>query len=434
MRRGLFLLILLSACAPTRVTHPPLETPSAPTATPQPAEPPVSTPEQPATPPPVRDMAFEAWKRDFIDKAVSRGLDRGFVERQLANTAPNPRILSRDTAQPEFSKPLSDYVRAAVTPDKVAEGQRRRQAGGAWMSTVENRYGVPPEVLIAIWAQESAFGRIQGDFDVVTAFVTLAHDGRRRAWAEDQLIAALKIIRDHGIPREKLKGSWAGAMGQTQFIPDSYLRLAKDQDGDGRADIWGSDQDALASAANLLATEGWRRGQSWAVEVSLPAGFDYSVAESEKHPQDWWGGKGVKRADGRSWRSEDAGVDAQLLLPAGAKGPAFLAYPNHFAIRKYNNSVSYALAVGLLADAIKGEPPLVTAWPREAPLSRAQRFNTQTALKTLGYPVGEVDGVIGSGTRASIRAWQKANGMLADGYLTPEVAERLRQSASLPAS
>jgi lytic murein transglycosylase len=326
-------------------------------------------------------------------------------------------------------KPISDYIRAATSPAREAEGRSLRLEY-PWMNTLEPRYGVPPEVLIAIWAQESGFGKVQGSYDVVSAFATLAYDGRRRDWAEDQLIDALTIIRDKGIPRTRLKGSWAGAMGQTQFIPGAYLEYGQDADHDGKIDIWNDPADALSTAANHLAKQGWQRGQDWAVEVEVPAGFDYSISESEKHAPAWWTAHGVRRADGRPWPAADQTAEAMLLAPAGANGPLFLAFPNHFVIRKYNNSIAYALSIGLMADAIRGAPPLHTPWPHEVPLSRAQRFQVQVSLDRLGYPVGLPDGQIGAQTRAALRAWEKKNGMVADGYLTPEVAARLSAAGS----
>ncbi|NEX93022.1 lytic murein transglycosylase [Caulobacter sp. 17J65-9] len=427
MRRRLLLPLLLSACAPavTSTTPVPPPTPAAPI--PSAAEAPA--PAAPAAAP----ASFLAWKDDFIRRAVAKGFDRAFLERELGGLTPNDRIVSLDRKQPEFSKPIGSYVQTAVSSDRVAEGVRRRDTS-AWAGPIEQRYGVPIEILIGIWAQESAFGKVQGDFDVVRAFATLAWDGRRRDWAEGQLLDALTIIRDHGVPRSRLTGSWAGAMGQTQFIPENYLKLAQDFDGDGRPNIWTSDADALASAANLLATAGWRPGESWAVEVSLPAGFDYSVAESDKLTPSEWGARGVKRADGSYWTAKDQAAQATLLLPAGAQGPAFLLFPNHFVIRKYNNSVAYALAIGQLADRMQGKPGLSRAWPAEQPLSKDDRYAAQQALAQLGYDPGGVDGVIGAGTRSALRAWQKSNGLIADGYLTAELVGRLRAQAALPAA
>src|SRR5690606_40356271 len=212
---------------------------------------------------------------------------------------------------------------------------------------------------------------------------------------------------------------------QTQFMPDNYLKLGVDQNGDGKVDIWGSDADALASAANLLAQAGWKRGQGWAYEVTLPSNFDYAEAEGPKHPWAYWVARGVRLADGSSPNSAEAAEGAAILLPQGARGPAFLALPNHYVIRRYNNSVSYALAIGLTADGVQGKPGLVASWPDDAPLSREQRVGAQRALTALGYDTQGVDGVIGANTRAALRRWQQANGRLADGYLTAALADEL---------
>jgi lytic murein transglycosylase len=390
------------------------------------AQAPQPTPLAPAQP----RESFEEWEQGFIERAVQHGLDRGFVQAELADIKPDPAVLAQDNKQPEFSRPVGDYVRSALSPARVAEA-RMRFASTPHLSEIEARYGVPAAILIGIWAAETNFGQLQGDFDVVRDFATLAWDGRRRAWAETQLMDALIILRDKGVPRSRLKGSWAGAMGQTQFIPQAYLELGQDGDGDGKIDLWTSPADALASAANLLKHEGWRPGESWAVEAIVPPDFDFGLAESEKHTPAWWADKGVKRADGRPWSEADAQSEATLILPAGAHGPIFFAFPNHYVIRKYNNSTAYALSVGLLADAAKGAPPLVQAWPNEAPLSRDERFTAQTALAKLGYPVGQIDGVIGTGTRAALKAWQKSQGLTPDGYLTADLVKRLAAAAGL---
>jgi len=312
----------------------------------------------------------------------------------------------------------------------VTVGRAKRQ-DLAFLPGIESRYGVPRDILLAVWAMESAFGKIQGNFDVVRSMASLAADGRRRNWAEGELIAALKIIASGEDTRAQLKGSWAGAMGQTQFLPSNYLSTAVDWDGDGRRDIWGSDADSLASAANLLAKGGWKRGAGWAQEVILPAGFDYSLAEGPREVPSWWEAKGVKRADGLPWTAADAASPAGLILPAGAKGPAFLALPNHFAIRTYNNSTSYALGIGLLADQFGGGGPLVAAWPVEAPLSLADRMAAQIALGRLGFDPGPADGVVGAGTRKALRAWQQSRQLPADGYLSSDMVARLKAQAGI---
>jgi hypothetical protein len=218
-------------------------------------------------------------------------------------------------------------------------------------------------------------------------------------------------------------------MGQTQFLPSAYLSTAVDEDGDGKRDIWTSPADALASAASLLAKGGWTPGQGWAREVTIPAGFDFSLTEGPKLTPQEWAEKGVTRADGLPWSAADRAAPAQLLAPAGASGPIFLLFPNHFVIRKYNNSVAYALAVGLLADRIAGGGPLVKPWPAETPLSLADRMTAQRALTALGFNPGTSDGIVGMGTRTALRAWQKARGLTADGYLSPAMIERLKTEA-----
>jgi hypothetical protein len=226
-----------------------------------------------------------------------------------------------------------------------------------------------------------------------------------------------------------MKGSWAGAMGQTQMIPEAFLSTAVDGDGDGKRDIWNSAADALASAANLMAHDGWRRGETWAREVTLPAGFDYGLAEGPLNTPGEWAKLGARRADGLPFGERDKDTPCQLILPAGAAGPAFLIFPNHLVIRKYNNSTAYALSVGLLADRISGMGPLAMAWPVEPPLSMDDRAGAQRALLALGYDPGTADGVVGVNTRKALRAWQKAKGLPADGHLTQGLSQQLQAEA-----
>lgn len=363
---------------------------------------------------------FEGWKRGFLDR--HGGARRDQYARELEGLTPDPQVIRLDRNQPEFSRPAGAYVTSATAPARIAEG-RQRIDRVPW--DVVRKYGVPSEILLGIWAQESSFGRIQGDSDVIRSLATLAFDGRRRDWAEGQLKNALDIVVDGKRPRSGLKGSWAGAMGQTQFMPDNYLRLAVDQSGDGTVDIWTSDADALASAANLLAEAGWKRGQGWAHEVILPDGFDYSLAEADRHPWAFWSQRGVRLTNGSALNDAERAEGATILLPQGARGPAFLALPNHYVIRRYNNSVSYALAIGLIADGISGKPGLTRAWPNDAPLTREQRIGAQRALARLGHDPGGIDGVVGAGTRRALRSWQTATGRLADGYLTAALADEL---------
>jgi len=375
------------------------------------------------------DPAFDAWLEGFYSRALAAGWSQALLDRELAGLAPNPRVVGSDRGQPEFSKPTGDYVKGAVSDARVATGLRKRDEL-TFFAGVEDRFGVPREILIAIWGMESAFGAVQGDADIIRSLASLAADGRRRDWAETQLFAALRMIQTGEATRAQLKGSWAGAMGQTQFIPETYLRDAVDYDGDGRRDVWASPVDALASAANLLSKAGWKRGESWQREVILPPGFDYSLTEGPKNAPPWWSLAGVTTADGYGWPVADQAAEAQLILPSGAAGPAFLVFPNHFIIRRYNNSTAYALGVGLLADRIGGKGPLTTPWPYETGLSIADRTGAQDALNRLGFEAGEADGVIGVNTRKALRAWQTSRGIVADGYLTTELSRRLQTEAS----
>jgi lytic murein transglycosylase len=432
MRRRLSLLatLLLASCAsPYQHSVAPKPAPA-----PRPHHAP-APPQAPATPvkPPTAsgDMVFDAWAADFYPRAVAAGISPAVLDRAFAGLTPDPRVAALDSRQPEFSKPVGAYIQDVVTPGRSAIGARKL-ADVPGLDFIELSYGVPREILLGVWAMESGFGAIQGDYDVIRSMATLAAQGRRRGFAEHELISALKIIQSGEWPRERLKGSWAGAMGQTQFIPSSFLSTAVDGDFDGRRDIWNSPADALASAANLLAKGGWRAGQSWAREVIVPAGFDWSLSEGPKLTPAQWAAKGVVRADGLPWTAADADLPAQLAAPAGASGPAFLLFPNHFAIRKYNNSLAYALAVGLLADRFSGRAGLVTPWPAETPLSLADRMTAQRALAALGYDVGAPDGIVGMKTRAALRAWQKDQGLVADGYLSLALVQRLAAQAQAP--
>lgn len=421
------LLLAVAACAPMRTPSP--EAPATDAAPSPPVQTPEAQPYQPtpqAQPQPSQTIAdqpgFEGWKQGFL--ARHGGARRAAYERELAGLTADPDVVRLDGNQPEFSRPAGAYVQSAV--GRIAEA-RRRISAVPW--DVTQRFGVPAEILVAIWAQESSFGQIQGNKDVIRSLATLAFDGRRRDWAEGQLKHALDIVVDGRRSREGLKGSWAGAMGQTQFMPDNYLRLGVDQTGDGKVDIWGSDADALASAANLLAQAGWKRGQAWTYEVKLPTNFDYSQADGPSHPWRWWAARGLTLARGGALSEAEALENAAILLPQGARGPAFLALPNHYVIRRYNNSISYALAIGLIADGAAGKPGLVATWPDDGPISLAQRLGAQTALARLGFDPGGIDGVIGAGTRRALKQWQVANGQVADGYLTAALADELVRRA-----
>ena len=375
---------------------------------------------------------FSAWVAGYRARALAHGLSPATVTSALAGLSPDPRVLALDSRQPEFSKSVGDYVTTTAGGSRAVLGRTRLNAVAPRLAPAVLQ-GVPLEMLAGVWGVESNYGALQGDFDVVRSLATQAAGGRRAAWAESQLTSALRILDRGEVGRVKLRGSWAGAMGQTQFTPEDYLTWAVDGDGDGRRDIWGSAPDALASAANFLRRKAaWRPGESWAREVRVPAaGFDYLRVEQQALTPGEWARLGVRAADGGGFRPADAVSPARLLLPMGWRGPGFLAFPNHYAIRVYNNSTSYALAVGMLADRIGGAGPLVQAWPAEPPLSVADRMGAQQALAKLGFDPGEPDGVLGTATRKATRGWQSARGLPADGYLSPDLIRRLRGEAGV---
>ncbi|KJS24677.1 MAG: murein transglycosylase, partial [Pseudomonas sp. BRH_c35] len=291
------------------------------------------------------------------------------------------------------------------------------------LDQIEARYGVDRETLVAVWGLESSFGQIMGDKSVIRSLATLAHEGRRPAFAKSQLIAALDILQHGDVAPQRMRGSWAGAMGQTQFIPTTYNTHAVDFDGDGKRDIWNSSADALASAAHYLQASGWKQGKAWGFEVELPEGFDYALADTEiRKPLAEWRRLGLRNLPG-----DQEEASASLLLPAGHRGPAFLIMDNFRAILRYNNSSAYALAIGLLAENFQGKGEVAGSWPRgEQPLSRSERLELQERLVAQGFDPGTPDGIIGANTRKAIRGFQQRLGWPADGHPTQELLGRLR--------
>jgi membrane-bound lytic murein transglycosylase B len=285
-------------------------------------------------------------------------------------------------------------------------------------------YGVDPSVVMGIWGLETDFGGFAGSDNVIKALASLAFVHYRGDYFRDELIAALAILQEGDIDAREMRGSWAGAMGQTQFMPSSFNDYAVDFDGDGRRDIWTSAPDAIGSTANYLAKHGWIAGESWGFEIKLPAGF-VLTDEDSSHPAPFaaFAARGVTRADGRALPGSG---EAQLLMPAGLKGPMFLVTANFKAIKSYNNSTSYALGVALLGDRIVGGGGLVASWPRERPLSPSQMRLVQTRLQKMGYDVGKIDGQIGETVRAAVRAYQQKAGLIPDGYPTLALLERLK--------
>jgi lytic murein transglycosylase len=332
-------------------------------------------------------------------------------------------VLEFEKQQPEFKTPIWDYVEGLVDEERVADGKAAMAKNAHALARAEETYGVSRFMLAAIWGVESNFGAEMGNRPLVQSLSTLACMGARPAYFRSELMAALKIIDRGDIPADKLAGSWAGAFGQTQFMPSSYLRLAV-AGGDGRRDIVDSADDALASTANYFVKSGWRSGVPWGFEVKLPSGYSGPSGRKAKESMSAWAARGLTRVDGRPLGEGEAG----LLLPAGAAGPAFLVTHNFDVVYSYNAAESYSLAACVLADRLAGGPGIVTPWPTDDPgLSRVERRELQTLLAKHGYDVGEPDGAIGAKTKSAIADFQGKNGMPVNGRASVKVLEALRR-------
>ena len=388
---------------------------------------PVSAPIPLASPRIPADPAFTAWIKDFRKEALAAGIEPSVYDRAMSGLNPDPEVIAADRNQPEFSKTVWSYLESALSDKRVSNGQAMLRMHRKALDRIEKAYGVDRRIVVAIWGLESAYGQFTGSLPVLRSLATLGYEGRREDFAKSQLIAALKIVQAGDITPDRMLGSWAGAMGQTQFIPTTYLIHAVDFDGNGRRDIWGSAVDALASTAHLLSRSGWKTGEDWGFEVKLPAGFDYAQADmAEKRSVAEWRKLGVRMAEGGALPKRDDKMDAAILLPSGHRGPAFLVMPNFKAILAYNNSTSYALAVGLLSQRFSGDGQITASWPKdERPLKRAEREALQRALTNAGYDTQGVDGIIGYNTRQAIRRYQKAHGLPADGHPTDRLLRQL---------
>ena len=367
---------------------------------------------------------FDDWIASFGRSARAAGIDDATIQSALGQAHFVPSIIGLDRAQPEFNRPVWSYLDSALSANRIARGREKLQQLREPLTPIVAPYGVPLEILFAFWGVESDFGRNVGDIPVIDALATLGFDGRREAWARDELLAALRILQRKDIDAQQLVGSWAGAMGQTQFMPTVFLNYAVDADGNGQRDIWNSIPDVMASTANFVAHAGWQRGQAWIVELKLPPQFDYANARPDlQRPASAWAADGVQSMNGAAlpdW------PDSAILLPAGLRGPAFLVGANFRTLLQYNNATSYALAVGLLAQQLGGAPPVQAAWPRDLQaLSRAQVQTLQTTLNLLGFDCGTADGIAGPATQRAIRQYQQKQGLPADGYPTVDLLNTL---------
>jgi lytic murein transglycosylase len=359
--------------------------------------------------------------------AARRGVTRATFERATARLTPDLKIMDFVDAQPEFTKALWDYLDILVSDARIKRGRELLAANKATFDAVERTYGVDRHIVAAIWGIESNYSTAIGERSVLRSTATLACVGRRQAYFKDEFLATLEILDRGDVSPDRLKGSWAGAFGPTQFMPTAFKRYAVDFDGDGRRDVVDSIPDLVASTANNLKLDGWKAGETWGYEVMLPAGFDYLLADGAKPMtlQDW-ARHGVVRAGGKAFPRP--AERAFLLLPAGARGPAFLMLNNFRVIMRYNPAEAYALAIGHLADRLRGDPEFVHPWPRdERVLSSAERYELQQHLVALGLDIGgEPNGRINARTRSAMRRYQLAAGLVPDGFATAGLLDRLR--------
>jgi len=372
-------------------------------------------------------QSFDEWLADLRAEAALLGISASTLA-ALDNIAPLERVLELDNSQPEFVQTFTRYIELRVTPGQVSRGQQLLQQHGVLLDEVRQRYGVQPHYLAAFWAIESNFGRATGGFSVLEALATLAYDPRRSEFFRRELLTALRIIDDGHIAPERMSGSWAGAMGQLQFLPSVFDRYGVDGDGDGRIDIWNSLPDVFHSAANFLSQSGWRGDQRWGREVLLPDNFDYRQSGTGvRKPLDEWRDMGVTTLDGNPFPVV-AGMEASVILPAGANGPAFLAYGNFRATMAYNPSTFYALTVGHLADRFAGGSAIQNMPENEQALSVVEVQELQELLNQRGFDSGTPDGRVGRMTRAAIRAYQDSAGLPMDGYASGQLLAVLRAS------
>jgi len=376
------------------------------------------------------DPKFDAFLEQARITALGQGITAATFDSATAGLRPIASIAAMNANQPEFSKPVWAYLDSAVSARRVKDAQLMLARYGDVLAKIEASSGVPKEVLVAVWGMETDYGADNGSMNLFAALATLAYDGPRADFARPEFFAALKIYQQQHYPVSQMVSSWAGAFGQTQFTPTTFLKYATDGDGDGQIDLWRSAPDALASAARLLADQGWQTGQPWGLEVKLPAGFAYEDADTDtQKPLSEWRARGVRTIGGTSLpRGADS---AAIYLPAGAHGPAFMLFPNFSVILKYNNAASYALAVALLADRMAGGDGVKHSWPRgERALSRNERISFQADLNKAGFDCGTPDGVLGRKTRSALRQYQKAHGLPADGFPTAALLDVLEKDAA----
>ncbi|PPJ45616.1 lytic murein transglycosylase [Rhizobium sp. KAs_5_22] len=375
------------------------------------------------------DAGFKKWINGFYSTAAKSGISQKTYNQAFAGVSePDPFVLEKARYQPEFKAQIWDYLDSRVNPYTVQIGREMAAKYGSTLAALERHFGVDRNILLAIWSMESNYGAALESPDrlhhVPRALATLGYaDAKRSKYAKNQLIAALKMLQNGDVASKNLMGSWAGAMGHTQFIPSSYLLYAIDADGNGRRDIWHSVPDALATSANLLAKNGWQTGKTWGYEIVVPKGGHAHAGKTKTLAQ--WAALGFARPSGKGFKN--GGERAELKMPGGANGPGFLMTKNFFTIKRYNAADSYALAVGLLADELAGYGGMKQGWPRpDGSLDIKEKFELQSRMQALGYYDGKIDGNFGSGSKAAIAAIQARLGMAADGQPSKDLLDKLR--------
>jgi len=365
-------------------------------------------------------QSFTAFVKELWPDAKAKGITRTTFDRAMRGVKPDPRVIAATKRQPEYGKPFGDYVNALASKSRITLGKRKAREWKKTFDVVEEKFQVERAVLLALWGVESGYGAAKGRWDVFRSLATLGYVRFRHPYFRNELLVVMRVMQDNNLPRSKMVSSWAGAMGQTQFMPTNFVDYAIDFSGDGKPDIWSNVPDVLGSTGNYLHKYGWRYGETWGFEVSVPKDFDFMKSRAGF---DEWTRLGVKPIDGKKYPREGQGI---LFFPTGAKGPAFVAMPNYEVLKEYNNSDAYAVAVGHLADRIAGGPPIQAKWPPDdRQLSRDARVALQKKLSSLGYKVNEFEGHIDFDLRDNIRAEQKKLGMLPDGNPTLEFLDRL---------
>ena len=376
------------------------------------------------------DQPFQDWLDAFFKDAGSQGFSKAFLDQAFADIEPIARVVELDRRQPEFTQTFWTYLDRRVSDTRIREGRRLLEKNADLLRQIEKKYGVQGRFLVAFWGLETNFGQFLGGFPVIDALATLAYDKRRSAFFRAELLDALTVIRDGHIDQKSMVGSWAGAMGQPQFMPSTFVAFAVDENGDGRKDIWASLPDVFGSAANYLSELGWDARYTWGREVRLPDDFDLELASLRiKKPLPEWQDLGIRRIDGSDLPNVD--ISGAVIVPAGIRGPAFLVYGNFEAILTWNRSLLYAVSVGHLADRLAGLGSLQSPRHEESPLSREQVKELQEWLNALGHESGEPDGQAGPRTRAAIQDYQRAHNLPADGYPDGALYEAVKASQAV---